>query len=375
MKRLTVEHRTRYRYAEPVTFGQHRLMLRPRDSHGLRLVEAHLTLFPIADVTYVYDVFGNSIALVQFQEPADELRIDSVLELETYPVPPLEGLLSPDAATYPFVYSSDDRLDIALSSARHYPDGGTVEAFARSFLPASGPMPTLALLETINSAIRERFTYAPRYEEGTQTPTETLALGGGTCRDFALLFMETVRELGFAARFVTGYLYTPHLDPLAEADFRGAGATHAWAEVYLPGAGWIDFDPTNALVGTEHLVRVAAVRDPRQAIPVNGSFKGVPGVDVGMDVEVFVSAHAAPDVFPIKSVPRPPLTPRQRHERSPPVILTPTPLEPAAAADDPAEDDATGDDPAITDALPPELIAELARPPEIRVPDAMGVGA
>ncbi len=355
MRRLTVEHRTHYRYAEPVSFGPHRLMLRPRDSHRLRLLEAHLTLFPIADVNYVYDVFGNSIALVNFQESADELRIDSVLELEIYPVPPLEDLIAPEASTYPFVYSSDDRLDISLTSARHYTDSGAVEAFARSFLPGAGPMPTIDLLLNINLAIKERFAYAARYEEGTQTPAETLTLASGTCRDFALLFMETVRELGFAARFVTGYLYTPQLDPLAEDEFNGAGATHAWAEVYLPGAGWIDFDPTNGLVGTDHLVRVAVVRDPRQAIPVNGSFSGSAGAFLGMDVEVFVSAHEAPLVLPVMSVPPPQLTARERHRRE---VVVETLEAAAEAASVSAVVDAADD--AQPDAREPEMQPEMS---------------
>lgn len=304
MRRLTVEHRTRYRYGEPVSFGQHRLMLRPRDSHGLRLLDATLTLFPIGDVNYVYDVFGNSIALVELKEGAEELRIDSVLELEIYPVPPLEALISTEATFHPFVYSSDDRLDIALTASRHYPDAGMVETFARSFLPTDGSrIPTLDLLSAINLAIREDFTYQARFEEGTQTPAETLKLRTGTCRDFALLFMETVRELGFAAQFVTGYLYTPQLDPLAEGDFLGAGATHAWAAVYLPGAGWIDFDPTNALIGTDHLVRVAVARDPRQAVPVAGSFNGLPGAFLGMDVDVRVSSHGVMPAMPVLSAP------------------------------------------------------------------------
>ncbi|BAF90183.1 putative transglutaminase [Azorhizobium caulinodans ORS 571] len=292
MRRLTVEHKTLYRYAEPVSFGTHRLMLRPRDSHGLRLLDARMTLSPPAEVKYVYDVFGNSIGLADFQEPGAELRIESTLELEIYPVPALQDLIAREAASYPFVYSSDDRLDIALPAARHYPDDGAVEAFARSFLPESGTRDTLDLLMAINGAIKERFAYQARYEEGTQAPADTLRLGSGTCRDFALLFMETVRELGFAARFVTGYLYTPQLDPLAGDAFQGAGATHAWAEVYLPGAGWIDFDPTNALVGTDHLVRVAVVRDPRQAIPISGSFSGTEGAFLGLEVDVRAACHS-----------------------------------------------------------------------------------
>lgn len=366
MRRLTVEHRTRYRYSEPVSFGPHRLILRPRDSHSLRLLEARLTLFPIGEVNYIYDVFGNSIALVNFQESADELRIDSVLELEVYPVPPLEDLIAPEASAYPFVYSSDDRLDISLTAARHYTDTGAVEAFARSFLPASGPMPTIELLLAINSAIQERFTYAARHEEGTQTPAETLALGSGTCRDFALLFMETVRELGFAARFVTGYLYAPQLDPLAEEEFNGAGATHAWAEVYLPGAGWIDFDPTNGLVGTEHLVRVAVVRDPRQAIPVNGSFSGSAGAFLGMEVEVFVSAHDAPEVRPVMSVPPPPATPQERHRRQ--VVVETLVAEEAAGA---GEADDAGPSPAPeagVQSVPADPGVDAARDPAVPAP-------
>ncbi|OYY12380.1 MAG: hypothetical protein B7Y70_05595 [Rhizobiales bacterium 35-68-8] len=156
----------------------------------------------------------------------------------------------------------------------------------------------MELVEAINGAIKTDFTYNARVEEGTQSPARTLELGSGTCRDFALLFIEAVRELGFAARFVTGYLYTSHLDlnlTSQEDEVKGAGATHAWAEVYLPGAGWIDFDPTNGLIGTDHLVRVAVVRDPRQASPIVGSFFSEnPSAFLGMEVEVFVSTRLSP---------------------------------------------------------------------------------
>ncbi|MEP9376465.1 transglutaminase family protein [Aquabacter sp. CN5-332] len=293
MRRLTVEHKTHYTYSEPVTFGQHRLMLRPRDSHGLRLHEARLTLSPTGDVKYIYDVFGNSIALVDFHGPGSELVIESVLELDSYSAPALEILLDPAAANYPFVYSGDDRFDASQMLTPHYEDNGEVKAWVATFVTPGETMGTLDLLHAINAAIKADFTYNARHEEGTQTPAKTLELKSGTCRDFALLFIEAVRELGFAARFVTGYLYTPHLDlslDLSE-EIRGAGSTHAWAEVYLPGAGWIDFDPTNALIGTDHLVRVAVVRDPRQASPIVGSFSGSATAFLSMDVEVFVSTR------------------------------------------------------------------------------------
>ena len=294
MRRLTVEHCTQYHYAEPVNFGQHRLMLRPRDSHGLRLHSAKLTLSPTGSVRYIYDIFGNSIALVDFYTDGKELLIESVLELDVYSTPELDGLLDPVAATYPFVYSSDDRFDASQMVSRHYPDDGDVKAWVSGFVVLGQSVDTLELLQTLNAAIRDTFAYNARYEEGTQPPAKTLSLRSGTCRDFALLFIEAVRELGFAARFVTGYLYTPHLDLSLEQEFQGAGATHAWAEVYLPGAGWIAFDPTNALVGTDHLVRVAVVRDPRQASPIVGTFSGSPSAFLSMEVAVFVSSRPTP---------------------------------------------------------------------------------
>lgn len=319
MRRLIVEHRTHYHYSEPVQFGQHRLMLRPRDSHGLRLHEARLTLSPTGDVKYIYDVFGNSIALVDFHGPASELVIESVLELDSYETPDLQVLLDPVAANYPFVYSSDDRFDASQMLTPQYEDEGEVKAWLTRFVKPGEPVATLDLLKAINAAIKSDFTYQARIEEGTQTPAQTLARASGTCRDFALFFIEAVRELGFAARFVTGYLYTPHLDLALDHgsdEIRGAGATHAWAEVYLPGAGWVDFDPTNALIGTDHLVRVAVVRDPRQASPIVGSFvSDTPGVFLGMDVEVFVSTRRhgappadlveAPEIAPLAEPPAP----------------------------------------------------------------------
>lgn len=294
MRRLTVEHRTCYHYREPVTFGQHRLMLRPRDSHGLCLHSATLTVSPTANVRYIYDVFANSIALLDFHSRGTELLIESVLELDVYSTPDLCTLLDPSAATYPFVYSSDDRVDAMPLLARHYPDDGQVRDWLHTFLLQGQPLDTVDLLHRLNTHIRETFTYSARHEQGTQTPARTLELGSGTCRDFALLFMEAVRELGFAARFVTGYLYTPHLDLSLEQEFQGAGATHAWAEVYLPGAGWVEFDPTNALVGTDHLVRVAVVRDPRQASPITGTFSGPDDSFLSMEVSVFVSSRPTP---------------------------------------------------------------------------------
>lgn len=300
MKYLTVRHATRYRYAQPAAFGPHRLMVRPRDSHDLRLVDAELTLSPPGAVRWMHDVFGNSVALVEFNQSATELFIESILHLESYGLPRLAVSIAPEAQTYPFVYSASDRSDLGRLVERHYPDPhGLVDAWAKRFFPGD-PMPTYDLLAKLNSAIKNEFAYNARYEEGTQSPIETLETKSGTCRDFALLFIEAVRSLGFGARFITGYLYDPALDG-AQGGIQGAGATHAWADVYLPGAGWVEYDPTNGLIAGDNLIRIAVTRDPSQALPISGTFTAKPSDFLGMTVEVTVTSGrpetvAAPQV-------------------------------------------------------------------------------
>jgi transglutaminase-like putative cysteine protease len=290
MKLLTVRHATIYHYSAPVTFGQHRLMLRPRDSHDLRLVGAELTLSPPGKVRWLHDVFSNSVALVDFEVPSAELSIVSTLTLQRYPNERLDFPIAPEAESYPFMHSADDRSDLGRLRERHYPDPkGVVEEWAKQFMIET-PTNTFNLLATMNAAIRGSFKYRAREEEGTQTPLETIERKSGTCRDYALLFIEAARSLGFGARFVTGYLYDPALDGGTEA-VQGAGATHAWAEVYLPGAGWVEFDPTNALVAGENLIRVAVTRDPAQAVPIGGTFSGEGAKFLGMEVEVTVRAE------------------------------------------------------------------------------------
>jgi len=289
MKLLTVRHTTQYRYSAPVTFGQHRLMLRPRDSHDLRLVGAELALSPPGKVRWLHDVFSNSVALVDFEAPASELSIVSTLTIERYPNERLDFAIAPEAESYPFMHSADERSDLGRLRERHYPDRGEVEEWARQFILET-PTNTFNLLALMNASFRGSFSYNAREEEGTQAPHETLATGTGTCRDYALLFIEAARSLGFGARFVTGYLYDPALD--GGDAVLGAGATHAWAEVYLPGAGWLDFDPTNGLIAGENLIRVAVTRDPTQAVPIGGTFAGEEGVRfLGMEVEVVVKAE------------------------------------------------------------------------------------
>lgn len=289
-KALRVRHSTTYRYAAPVSFGDHRLMLRPRDSHDIRLVGATLTTSTPADLRWIHDVFSNSIAIARFQGDADELTIESELVLERYALdrPPAE--LDASAESYPFIYSADERADLGRLLELHYPDtAGELKDWAQGFV-AGRNTDTLALLTDINQGIQRSFSYAARDVEGTQSPLETIRLGTGSCRDFAFLMVEALRSLGFATRFVSGYLYDPALDGGDGNGTVGSGATHAWLDVYLPGAGWVEFDPTNGLVGSSNLIRVAVAREPSQAVPVAGSFVGRPGDFLGMSVDVQVTA-------------------------------------------------------------------------------------
>ena len=204
MKLLTVRHSTVYRYENPVMLGPHRLMLRPRDSHDLWLVEAELMLSPPGVTRWLHDVFGNSVALVEFEESTSELAIVSTLKIQRYALGQPNFPIDPEAELYPFVYSASDRSDLGRLLERHYPDpGGIVDEWANGFVPER-TMPTLDVLAAMNAAIRANFTYAARDEQGAQSPTETIETSSGACRDFALLLIEAARSLGFGARFVTG---------------------------------------------------------------------------------------------------------------------------------------------------------------------------
>ena len=287
---LSVEHQTLYRYAKPVEFHDHRLMCRPRDSHDLRLLETGLAITPAATVRWLHDVFGNSIAIASFQEPGAELCFTSSFKAEHYPVAPQDILIEEYARKLPFSYPAEEVADLGRTKERHYPDPEhRIDTWAKRFVGRKTAAGTLDTLVAMTKAIKKEFQYARREEMGVQPPAETLQLGSGSCRDFALFLMEAARSLGLAARFVSGYLYDEKLVGAGDG-LVGGGATHAWAEIYLPGAGWIELDPTNALVGGRNLIRVAVARDAGQAVPLSGSYTGTPEDYQGMTVEVKVTA-------------------------------------------------------------------------------------
>ena len=275
MPHVRIVHTTEYVYTRPVKPTTHRLMLRPRDSFDLTLRDATLTVSPpAARSRWAHDVFGNSVCYLDWEgAKAQVLRIVSSLDIDHFQTP-ADLPLDPVAERYPFSYAAEEAPDVARYLERHLPDPRRlVDAWARRFLNQAGPTRTVDMLISMTQAIRADFRYETRDAEGMQTPVATLAANSGACRDFALLMMEAVRSLGLAARFVSGYLYDPSLAGSA-SPMVGGGATHAWLAVYLPGAGWVEFDPTNGLVAGRNLIRVCTARTPEQAVPIAGGYLG-----------------------------------------------------------------------------------------------------
>jgi transglutaminase-like putative cysteine protease len=280
--RLSVVHTTTYRYARNVGFNPHRLMLRPRGGPDVQVLQHALRCSPPAEVDWAQDVFGNPVATARFSERASELAITSEIlvdaAVDRWPVFPIP----PRAQTFPFEHSVDELID--LGALRGRPENGpSVRLWAQGFIH-SRPTDTLALLKDLNAGVLASVAYRPRDEEGVQTGAETLAMASGSCRDLAALFIEAARHLGFGARAASGYAFDPS-NPSEQTD-----TTHAWAEVYLPGAGWIAFDPTHAQVGAGGLITVAVGRCNAQIMPVVGSYAGAPDDLLGMAVEIGVCA-------------------------------------------------------------------------------------
>jgi transglutaminase-like putative cysteine protease len=264
-------------------------MIRPRDGHDMRILDSSLTVSPRADVHWAFDTFGNSVALLSFHDAADELVIESELLLRRYGLDEPLARFERYASAYPVQYEADERIDLGpYLMAEHPRDQETLAAWIAQVLPQL-PGGSLQVLDALGTAVHSAFRYARREEKGVQAPAETIRLGTGTCRDFALLFMEAARSLGFAARFVTGYLHDEAAGNDSGEDMTGGGATHAWADVFVPGAGWVEFDPTNRIVASRNLIRVATTRTPSQALPVSGTYLHEGEKLIALEVSVSVT--------------------------------------------------------------------------------------
>jgi len=291
MARLSIRHETLYTYERPVRFALHRLLVRPRDSHAIRVVETSLTLSPPGDTRWLYDALGNSVCCFTPQGEGRALSITSHLAIERFPTPLAKLQIADPQTATPIVYSNVDRVVLApfIDPVSEDPDGALLDwVRARMGDPHE---PALDFLMRLNRTIHDSFEYLARDQGTAQEPSHTVRLGAGACRDFAWLMVEALRRLGYAARFVTGYLYSH-----ARKGVRGAGATHAWCEVFLPELGWTEFDPTNALVESPDLIPVAVTRTPAEAAPISGAIYGDTGqteLKVHVDVRLLETLPAA----------------------------------------------------------------------------------
>jgi transglutaminase-like putative cysteine protease len=280
--KIRIQHRTTYRYAERVMFSPHRLMLRPREGHDIRIERSILEIAPAHRTRWIRDVYGNNIVVVDFSERAAELMIYSDLTLDHFDTNPFDFRIEEEAVQYPFFYDQETFLELsALIQPVYIHNTVEVRDWLGQFWQAGQGAETLALLQQINTFICRTFRYEIRNDPGVQSPAKTIELNSGSCRDFAALFIEACRSLNLAARFVSGYVFggsTPG----------GAASTHAWAEVYLPGAGWKGFDPTSGILTASGHVPVAVARHPEHAMPISGFFSGPANAFLDMEATVLV---------------------------------------------------------------------------------------
>jgi len=284
MQRLRIQHVTEYQFPTEVTLNQHRLLLRPREGHDVRIESSKLKITPDYTIKWQRDVFDNSLAVVNFLERSDKLTIASEVVIQHYEQAPYDFLVEEYAVNYPFMYEQGEQVDLAAFQRMvFFNDQQTINNWLLQ-LGLYG-METFALLVKLNQAISNNFRYQMREEAGVQSPAQTLTQRSGSCRDYATLFIEACRSLGFASRFVSGYLHAP-------ATEAGNATTHAWVEVYLPGTGWKGFDPTAGEVTGNRHIAVAVARDPEAVPPVSGSFIGPGLVTPTMLVNVQVNLLA-----------------------------------------------------------------------------------
>jgi transglutaminase-like putative cysteine protease len=282
MKRIRIVHKTEYHYSQPVSFGPHRVMMRPREGHDVHIVRGRLDVEPAATVRWLHDIYSNSIAVLTFSQPSRTLSVVGEVDVDLYDDNPIECLIDPNARQFPFQYAPEEQVELISFRLPTYPyEGPRLQQWLSELYRPGQVVGTFELLEKLNTHIFHSFKYAHRDDPGVQLPCDTLVRGSGSCRDFAVLMMEAARHWGFGARFVTGYI---------QMNEGQHGATHAWTDIYIPGAGWHGFDPTNnKLAGDEH-ISVAVAREQEKASPLSGTWDGPANAFQDMNVSVQVSA-------------------------------------------------------------------------------------
>jgi transglutaminase-like putative cysteine protease len=318
--KIRIQHRTTYNYATPVTFGEHKIMVRPREGHDVHIESSILEIQPAHNIRWMRDVNGNSLAKIEFTQPARQLSIYSELVLNQYDTNPLDFILEESAVNYPFVYDPESLPELTAFMSILYPRATSrLRDWLTQFYRPGDKIETVELLQNLNTYINRNFKYQRRDEMGVQTPDETLRKNSGSCRDFATLLLEACRCWGLAARFVSGYMQ-------CEATEAGGASTHAWAEIYLPGAGWKGFDPTSGIMtGAQH-VTVAVSRNPENAAPIAGSFEGSTNACLGIQVDVTIptlNPTAQTQALPNPNPPRAVQQAQQSQQMAQPVSVLP----------------------------------------------------
>ncbi|MFN0129538.1 MAG: transglutaminase N-terminal domain-containing protein [Verrucomicrobiales bacterium] len=279
MSLLKIIHETAYQYDRPVRFGPHRLVLRPREGHDLQVERMSLAISPAHTLEWCRDVFGNSVATVDFLAEAPELRIVSELAIRRRELPRMPGR-PPVHVSHPVVCDGLEGPLAAAYLAPVYPaEASGLQDWAAQAISSADSGNAVSVVSALNQAIPRQIGYHRRLEGGVQTPLETLARRTGSCRDTATLLMEACRALGIAARFASGYLDCP-------ASLAGRASAHAWAEAYFPGRGWKGFDPTLGGPADARHITIGLSNHPRGVMPVTGSYYGPKTAYLGMTVAV-----------------------------------------------------------------------------------------
>ncbi|NVK55520.1 MAG: transglutaminase family protein [Alteromonadaceae bacterium] len=280
MRKLQIIHITTYQFSGAVELTPHTLRLRPREGHDQHIESSKLSISPPAELRWQRDAEENTIAIASFMQATQRLVIHSTIVIQKFDVEPHNFLVADHAIDYPFAYSGEEGIALSPYIQTQNPiNQELLTQWLKDIWQPAEHIQTFALLLRINQKIYQSFDYIKREEEGVQSPETTLSSQAGSCRDLANLMMRAVRNLGFASRFVSGYVHTGENNAQE-------GATHAWTEVFIPGAGWKGFDPTfGSLAGISHIA-VSVSHSAELTPPISGGFYGETGTTMEVDVQV-----------------------------------------------------------------------------------------